>query len=127
VTSKKNTDVRTAIVGAVVGLAGSVALGIFQEKLKTYMLSELEHMPKPSVDRNNAKEFFSNRDRGKAIHVIDVLTKNLEPSSRHWLVVDWLLKGGWSLAEIVDLCENLADLPVVSGVHFEGWKSYTRK
>jgi hypothetical protein len=71
-----DTQMRTAVKGACLNLAAGVALGIFQQKFKAYMLSELEHMPKPPLDRTTAKDFFTNPKNRNAMQVIDVLTKH---------------------------------------------------
>lgn len=70
---------RTAVVGTIANSAAGVMLGILQEKMKGRMLDALENMPKPKIDRRNAATFFSDPNTAKAIRVIDLMSKNLEP------------------------------------------------
>jgi hypothetical protein len=73
---------RTAIVGTIANLAAVIALGILQAKMKEAMLKDLENMPKPRVDRQAAASFFANPSTAKAIRLIDLMNKNLEPFGR---------------------------------------------
>jgi hypothetical protein len=74
--------IRTAIIGTCANIAGAVAIGIFQDKFRAYMLSEIKRMPKPRVDTSGAKEFFSNPQSRKAINVINLLNKDVDPFAR---------------------------------------------
>jgi hypothetical protein len=76
-----HAEIRTAIKGACLNIAGSVAIGIFQEKFKAYMVDELASMPKPQIDSRSAQDFFTDPRAGKAMRVIDLLNKNLGPFS----------------------------------------------
>jgi hypothetical protein len=76
-----DAEIRTAIKGACLNIAGSVAIGIFQEKFKAYMVDELANMPKPRADRRSAQEFFSDPRTAKTLRAIDLLNKSLGPFS----------------------------------------------
>jgi hypothetical protein len=69
-------------VGTIANLAAVIALGILQAKMKEAMLKDLENMPKPRVDRQAAASFFANPSTAKAIRLIDLMNKNLEPFGR---------------------------------------------
>jgi hypothetical protein len=74
-----DAHIRTAIKGAVANLAAGVAIMIFQDRFKAYMLDELERMPKPSPDSSKAKEYFSNHHTRNSMRIIDLLNKNVQP------------------------------------------------
>ena len=72
---------RTAVVATIANLAAGVLLGIVQAKMKEEMLESLAKMPKPQIDGRNAAKFFADPSTGKAIRLIDLMSKHLKPFS----------------------------------------------
>jgi hypothetical protein len=68
---------RTAVVGTLANIGAAIALSILQQKFKEEMLKSLANMPKPKVDRRAAADYFSDPATGKAMRLIDLMSKNL--------------------------------------------------
>ena len=66
------------ILGATaLNLAGGIALNIFNDRFKSYMLEEVAKMPRPQMDRRKAADYLADPSSRKAIQILDLLNKNL--------------------------------------------------
>jgi hypothetical protein len=73
---------RTAVVGALAGVAAGAIVSILQSTFREQMLKSIERMPKPKADKRAADDFFKDPNVKSAIRTLDLFGRDLAPFVR---------------------------------------------
>jgi len=73
---------RTAVVGALAGLAAGAIVGLLQSTFREQMLKSLERMPKPKADKRAAEDYFKDPNVRVSMRTIDLFDRDLAPFIR---------------------------------------------
>jgi hypothetical protein len=76
------TRANTGVRGAVIGVVGSVVIGLARDAFAKEMRETMAAVPRTTVDKRNTKEFLSDRRVGRMIRLVDLLWRNLDAFRR---------------------------------------------
>jgi hypothetical protein len=71
----------SAIKGSIIIMIVGFGIGFAQDALASELKANLDNLPKPTIDKRGAEQYFADPKTGKAIRMLDLLAKETRPFS----------------------------------------------